>query len=175
MAVRLHLASGLLPGQESAATWNVEARTLVDCVDAIEERFPGARQYLFDETGRGGRRHVFVYVNGTPARALDRALLGDEVVVFEAAETTAVARTHAIRRLKGRGQQETDQLCVGGLTEGVIFTGVGVAFVFFSGIVGNLIPSGAGSELSLGSLAVAVAGLAMGAWGVWNLFNQFFD
>ena len=175
MAVRLHLASGLLPGQDNTVTWNIDAHTLADCVDAIEEHFPGARHYLFDETGRGSRRHIFVYVNGTPARALDRVLLGDEVVVFEAAEATAIARTYAIRRLKGWGQKDTDRLCVGGLTEGVIFTSVGVALVFFSGIIGSLIPSSVESDLSLGSLAVAMAGLVLGAWGVWNLFNQFFD
>jgi molybdopterin synthase sulfur carrier subunit len=65
----------------------VAGATVKEALEAAFERAPRARGYVLDERGEL-RRHMVVYVNGTPCR--DRRTLGDpvaeldEVVVMQA-------------------------------------------------------------------------------------------
>lgn len=56
------------------AECDVPARTVRELVDALEQRYPGLRSYIVDDTGRL-RRHVNVFVGEEPIA--DRETLGD--------------------------------------------------------------------------------------------------
>lgn len=70
-----------------APSLDVEGGTLREALDAVFAERPALRGYVLDDQG-ALRRHVVVYVNGTPAT--DRAGLGDrvgtrdEIFVFQA-------------------------------------------------------------------------------------------
>ena len=71
----------------AAPAMQVEATTIGEALAAVFAARPGLRGYLLDDQG-ALRRHVAVYVNGSPVQ--DRTRLGDpvgpddEIYVFQA-------------------------------------------------------------------------------------------
>ena len=84
MTVRVLLPQALLslfPGCPSTAI--VDANTVDDAIDALNERWPGLRYRLCDETP-SIRRHINIFVRGERA-SLDTSLPADvEMVVMTA-------------------------------------------------------------------------------------------
>ena len=64
-----------------------EGETLRECIDGLENRYPGMKERLCDETGEL-RRFVNIYVNGEDVRFADgvntRLQGGDEVSIVPA-------------------------------------------------------------------------------------------
>lgn len=84
MTVRVLLPQALLslfPGCPSTAI--VDANTVADVIDALNERWPGLRQRLCDETP-AIRRHINVFVSGERASLDTIVPAGAEMVVMTA-------------------------------------------------------------------------------------------
>lgn len=180
MAVRIHITPGLFPRQRSSVAWNVDASDLRTCIDAIEERFPGARQSLIDERGRV-RGQIQIYVDGDIVQTAGRFLRGDEQIVIETAQTASTARALAISRFRRRtnadleyerryGPIKMEGACSGGLGESLAFTGIGTALLVWLG--GSLAFGGAsiGMPIVLGG----IAGALLLVWGLYNLYDDLF-
>ncbi len=180
MTVRIHVTPGLFPRQRSSAAWDVDASDLRTCIDAIEERFPGARRSLIDERGRV-RGQIQIYVEGEPVQTAGRLLRGDEQIVIETAQTASKARAFAISRFRRRtnadleyerryGPIKMEGACSGGLGESLAFTGIGSALLVWLG--GSVAFGGAPINLpiSLGG----ITGALLLAWGLYNLYDDLF-
>lgn len=65
----------------------VAARTVGEALEALEQAYPGLKDYLLDEQGRL-RKHVNIFVQGEliadRATLGDRLAEGDEVLIFQA-------------------------------------------------------------------------------------------
>lgn len=65
----------------------VAARTVGEALEALEQAYPGLKDYLLDEQGRL-RKHVNIFVQGEliadRATLADRLAEGDEVLIFQA-------------------------------------------------------------------------------------------
>ena len=180
MAVRIHIAPGLFPRQRSNVAWDVNARNLDACLDAIDDRFPGARQSLIDDRGRV-RQQVRIYVDGDPADRVPYQLRGDEQVAIETSQTASRARALALSRFRRRtdadleyerryGPIKMEGPCSGGLGESIAFTGIGAALLVWSG--GNVAFGSAPVGLSL--ILGALAGTVLLVWGMYNLYDDLF-
>ncbi len=181
MTVRIHIAPGLFPRQRSTVAWDINARDLNECLEAIEQRFPGARRSLLDDRSRI-RAQVRIYVDGDAAERVPFRLRGDEQVVIEAAGTAAQAKAVALSRFRRRtdadleyeqqyGPIKMEGPCSGGLGESLAFTGIGTALLVWAG--GNIAFGSAsiGPTLILGTLM----GSVLLAWGMHNLYDDLFS
>ncbi len=180
MAVRIHITPGLFPRQRSSVAWDVDAPDLRTCVDAIEERFPGARRSLIDEHGRV-RSQVRIYVDGDVVLTTGRLLRGDEQIVVETAQTASRARAFAISRFRRRtnadleyerryGPIKMEGACSGGLGESLAFTGIGAALLVW---LGGSVAFG-GASIGIPMVLGGIAGVLLFVWGVYNLYDDLF-
>ena len=181
MAVRIHIAPGLFPGQHGSLSWDVNESTISGCLDRVEERFPTARSVILDERGHV-RPLIHVYIDGHPATALDTPLHGNEQVAFESANAAARARAFSISRFKRRadaddsyekryGPVAMEGGCSGGLGESLTLAGAGVLLLMWA--IGN-VAFGAAS-ITLGVVLGAMLGTVLLIWGVWNLYDDLFN
>lgn len=87
MSVTVRIPSPLRRVTNGLAKVDVECMNLGECVNALEQQFPGIRERLLDENGEL-RYFVNVYVNGEDVRFLQglstTTKLGDEVSIVPA-------------------------------------------------------------------------------------------
>ncbi len=87
MAVTVLIPTPLQKFTKDNASLNVEAKSIQELVDALEQSFPGIKQRICDEEGKL-RRFLNLYVNSEDIRFLDgqTTLLqdGDEVSIVPA-------------------------------------------------------------------------------------------
>jgi MoaD family protein len=70
MALKILIPTPLKRFTGNADSIEVEARTVAEIIDRIEERHPGFRSSICDERGQL-RRFINIYVNGEDIRFLD--------------------------------------------------------------------------------------------------------
>ena len=87
MGVKVRIPTPLRRVTSGVDRVELEARTLQECIDSLEARFPGVRERLLDESG-GLREFVNVYLNGEDVRFLQglgtTTKSGDEVSIVPA-------------------------------------------------------------------------------------------
>ena len=181
MAIRVHIAAGLFPGQHAPISWDVHESTMSGCLDRVEERFPTAKVVILDERGRV-RPLIHVYVDGRPATAMDTPLQGHEQVSFESADTAARARAFSISRFKRRTDADVEYErrygpvameggCSGSLGESLSFAGAGASLLVWA--IGTVAFGSA--SITLAVVLGTVLGTVLLIWGVRNLFDDLFN
>ena len=69
MAARITLSGALRDLLTNTAEIDVEGKSLMEVIDALDEQFPGFKDRMCDKRGEL-RRFVLVFVNGTNVREL---------------------------------------------------------------------------------------------------------
>ncbi|MBI4236068.1 MAG: hypothetical protein HY688_01760 [Chloroflexi bacterium] len=167
----------------------MQARSLADCLAALEGRSPGLTARLVDEAGRL-RPHVRAYVDGAEVRSLRTPLVGDEEVVFESAESAAWWRARGFARFQRRARMEEEYErtygplaaegpCSGEVGEGIVLTLVGGALLIWG--LGSLIGlsflplAGTQDRVSLPVVLAVPLGLILLGWGLRDIFIDLFE
>ena len=87
MSATVRIPSPLRRVTNGLAKVDVECTTLAECVNALEQQFPGIKERLLDESGEL-RHFVNVYLNGEDVRFLQGLATstkpGDEVSIVPA-------------------------------------------------------------------------------------------
>ncbi len=87
MGVKVRIPTPLRRVTNGVDRVELEARTLKECIDSLEARFPGVKERLLDESG-SLREFVNIYLNGEDVRFLQglgtATKSGDEVSIVPA-------------------------------------------------------------------------------------------
>jgi MoaD family protein len=96
MAVKVYIPTPFRAITRNQATAEVEGRTIVHVIEALEARYPGIRERVLDEAGEI-HRHINVYVNDTAVEDLNGKNTslqdGDEVALIPAIAGGAIPFT----------------------------------------------------------------------------------